>query len=84
MNIHDKRIEFFDKMYEIFGEENLQKDPKFFIKTCVEFAASLLYVYQVPEDMAKDGMLKTLENIYAHADSINFRNFVNPNNENTH
>ena len=39
MNIHEKRIELFDKMYEIFGEENLQKDPKFFIKTCVEFAA---------------------------------------------
>ena len=84
MNIHEKRIELFDKMYEIFGEENLQKDPKFFIKACTEFAASLLCVYQVPEAMAKEAMLETLENIYANGDNIKFRNFVNPNNENIH
>ena len=30
MNINDKRNEFFDKMYETFGEENIKQNPKFF------------------------------------------------------
>ena len=83
MNINDKRNEFFDKMYETFGEENIKQNPKFFIETCTAFAASLLCMYQVPEAMAKEAMLGILEGMYTCGERVKFRNFVNPDTKNT-
>jgi len=64
-----KRIEmmrniFFDKIYVIFGEENINNHPMFFAENMIVFAASLFVAHKIPEEIAQGTMLNALNAMY--------------------